>query len=32
VILVQHDDRAIAAIDWADVAKALGLPSGCGGG
>jgi 3-phytase len=32
VVLVQHDDRAIAAIAWADVAKALGLPLGCGGG
>jgi 3-phytase len=31
VILVQHDDRAIAAIDWADVAQALGLPQGCAG-
>lgn len=31
-VLVQHDDRAIAAIDWTDIAKALGLPQGCAGG
>ena len=25
-----HDDQAVAAFDWRDIAAALSLPDGCG--
>lgn len=30
VLYAVHDDQALSAFDWADVASAMGLPSGCG--